>query len=288
MMSARARSRSMLPFVAFVAIAVALQAVCWSSPRAQETKTYRITFKLAEGTLLHYETFNQMEQFYSGTDVAMNQTSTVDLAYGGKTDSTGASMVELRYLKVKTSIVMGGKLQDWDPPIKLEGATIKVTVLPTGEVVRYDPGRYIPGLQNVDDIRDIINAWFIRYPDSSVAVGGSWTQEIEEGKRETGESDTKGTAVYTLKKVEKKGDLEIATIEGKANLKLNQDSPAGFLIGNAKVDVKAQVALNGGYIVEIKETMEIRGDVMARDPLTDKETKREAALTRHFERKLKQ
>lgn len=102
-----------------------------------------------------------------------------------------------------------------------------------------------------------------------------------------GASDTKGKAVYTLKKVEKKGNLEVASIEGKVNLKLNQDSPAGFLIGDAKVDLKAQIALDGGYIVELKETMEIRGDIMARDPLTDKETKREAALTRHFERKLK-
>jgi len=97
----------------------------------------------------------------------------------------------------------------------------------------------------------------------------------------------KGKAVYTLKKVEKKGDLEIATIEGKVNLKLNQDTPAGFLKGDAKVDVKAQVAVGGGYVIELKETMDIKGDVVARDPITDKETKREASLTRYFERKLR-
>jgi len=274
--------------IACISLLLAFQALCCPSPRAEERKAYKLVFMLSEGTLLHYKTFNQMEQFYGGQDVTMNQTSEVDMAYGKGADSTGASMVELRYLKVKTGLVMAGKLQDWEPPIKLEGATIRVTVAPTGEVVHYDPGRNIQGLQSPDDIREIINAWFVRFPDSSVAVGESWTEEIEEGKREGGESDAKGKAVYVLKKVEKKGNLEVAAIEGKIDLKLNQDTPAGFLVGKANVSVKAQVAVQGGYVIEVKETMDIRGDIIARDPLTDKETKRETALTRHFERKLQQ
>jgi hypothetical protein len=271
---------------ACISFVFAFQVVCCVSPRAEEKQAYKLVFSLSEGTLLHYKSFNQTEQSFGGMDVSMNQTSEVDMAFGGAADSTGDSRVDLKYIKVNTGLVAEGKLQEWEPPIKLEGATIKVTVSPAGDVVRFDPGRHIEGLQNPEDLRDVVNAWFVRLPDSAVTVGQSWTEPIVEGQREGAEPDAKGEAVYTLKKVEKKGNLEVAVIEGKINLKLNQDTPVGVLIGEGKADVKAQVAIEGGYIVELKETMEIRGDIVSKDPITDKETRRQTTVTRYFERKL--
>lgn len=274
--------------VACVLVCVMVHIVPAVSPRAQETKSCKLIFSLPEGTVLHYKSFNQLDQNYSGTDVSMNQTSQVDMVRGSAPDSTGAARVDLKYIEVKSSVLSGGRLMDWSPPIKLEGTTIRITIMPNGDIVKFDPGRGVPGLQNVEDLRDIIDAWFVRFPETEIAVGQSWTEEIVKGKREDGPPAAKGQMVYTLKKIEKKGDLEVAVIEGKMKLELNQDTPAGMLVGEGKADLKATVALSGGYIVELKETIDIRGEVVAKDPVTDKVTRRGTAVTQIYERKLQQ
>jgi hypothetical protein len=259
-----------------------------SDALAQGKGPIKLTFNLPEGTALHYKSFNQLNQNFSGTDATMNQTSQVEMVFGAPPDSTGASRVDLKYIEVKTSLVMGGKLMDWEPPIKLEGATIKVWILPTANIVRFDPGRGIPGMSSPDDIREIIEAWFVKYPEGELNVGQTWTEDVLRGVRDEGPPAAKGQMVYTLKKVEKKGNLDVASIEGKMKLDLNQDTAAGMLVGVGDVKLKALVALAGGYIVELKETIDISGDIVAKDPLTDKVTKRGTAATQTYERKLQQ
>ena len=283
-MSPHARSRSMLPLVTCVAIVLAFQAVWCAAPRAEEKKSScTLAFSLPEGTILHYKDFAQTGQDYGGTDVSMNQTSEVDMSYRGEPDSTGNARVSLKFIKIKSSLVMGGQLQEWESPIKLEGADIRVFVSRAGKVVRFEPGRNIPGLRNVNDLRDDVDAWFVDLPDSTVAIGESWKREIVEGMKEGQEPEIKGEVVYTLKKIETRGNIEIAAVEGKGVLKMNSETPAGTLVADGKVDVKAQIAVPGGYIVEMKQTVEIRGNTVAKDPLTDKETKRETAVTRYTE-----
>ncbi|MFA4948608.1 MAG: hypothetical protein WC674_08905 [Candidatus Krumholzibacteriia bacterium] len=287
-MSCAMRFPAARTLVACALVCVMVQIVPAASARAEEKKSCTLLFSLPEGTVLHYKSFNQLDQNFSGTDVSMNQTSQVDMVHGSAPDSTGAARVDLKYIEVKSSLLSGGRLMDWSPPIKLEGATIRIMIMPNGDIVKFDPGRGVPGLQSVEDLREIIDAWFIRFPEEEIAVGQSWTEEIVREERDDGPPGAKGQMVYTLKKIEKKGDLEVAVIEGKMKLELNQDTPAGMLVGEGKADLKAQVALNGGYIVELKETIEIRGDIVAKDPLTDKETKRETAVTQIYERKLQQ
>jgi hypothetical protein len=274
--------------MACMVVSFALQTLSFVSPRAEEGKTYRLTFNPSENTLLHYKAFKQIGQSYGGSDVSMNQTAKVDVRCDGKQDSTGAYKVDLNYTEVKTSLVANGQLQEWEPPLKLEGATIRVTVSPVGDAVDYDALRRIEGLQGREDLRDLVDAWFVKFPDSAIAVGQSWTKPIVRGEREGAEPDEKGEAVYTLKKIEKKGAIEVAVIEGKISLKLHSDTPAGLLVGEGKGQVKAKVALAGGYIVEFKETMDIRGDVIVKDPITDKVTKRGTAVTKNYERELQQ
>jgi len=283
-MSPHGRSRSVLPLVTCVAIVLAFQAVWCAAPRAEEKKSScTLAFGLPEGTLLHYKDFAQTGQNYGGTDVSMNQTSEVDMSYAGEPDSTGNARVSLKFIKIKSSLVMGGQLQEWESPIKLEGADIRVFVSRAGKVVRFEPGRNIPGLRNVNDLRDAVDTWFVDLPDSTVAIGESWKREIVEGMKEGQEPEIKGEVVYTLKKIETRGNIEIAAVEGKGVLKMNSETPAGTLVADGKVDVKAQIAVPGGYIVELKQTVEIRGNTVAKDPLTDKETKRETAVTRYTE-----
>jgi len=258
-----------------------------SGAAAQEKGPVKLVFNLPEGTVLQYESFNSLNQNFSGTDATMNQTSKVEMAYGAPPDTTGASRVDLKYIEVKSSLVMGGKLMDWEPPIKLEGATIKIWILPTANIVRFDPGRGIPGMSSPDDIREIIDAWFVKFPEGELSAGQTWTEEVVRGKRDEGPPEAKGQIVYTLKKIEKKGDLEVAVIEGKMKLDLNKDTAAGMLVGEGKASLKAQVALAGGYIVELKETIDISGDIVSKDPITDKVTRRGTAATQAYERKLK-
>jgi hypothetical protein len=252
------------------------------APRAAEEHSCRLSFNLPEGTVLHFVDFTQMEQNFGGSDVTFNQTSDVDMSSTGKTEE-GNCRVDLAFIKVKSSVVSNNQLMDWTPPIKLEGATIKVVVSPAGDVVRFEPGRNIQGLHDVNDLRDVVDPWFVKLPDSTVAVGQSWTKEIVEGEKEGAEPAVKGEAVFTLKKIEKKGSLDVAIVEGKANLKMNSETPGGTLIADGKANIKAQIAVPGGYIVELKEDLDIRGNTVATDPLTDKETKRETAVSVHVE-----
>jgi hypothetical protein len=258
-----------------------------SDAGAQAKGPVKLVFNLPEGTVLNYESFNQLNQNYSGTDVTMNQTSTVEMVYGAPPDSTGASRVDLKYVEVKSSLVQGGRLMEWEPPIKLEGTTIKIWILPTANIVRFDPGRRVPGMSSPEDLREIVDAWFVKFPEGEVAIGQTWTEDVVRGKRDEGPPEAQGQMVYTLKKVEKKGDLEVAVIEGKMKLVLNKDTSAGVLVGEGKTSLKAQVALAGGYIVELKESIDINGEIVAKDPLTDKETRRGTAVTQTYERKLK-
>jgi hypothetical protein len=257
-----------------------------ASPRAQEAKSCVLSFSLPEGTLLNYTNFSQIDMNYGGADVRMNQTTDVEMKYGEKADSTGAARIDLKFSKVKTSRVVNGQLGEWSPPIKLEGAEIRAFVTREGKLARFEPGRGFIGMSKKDDLKDFVDALFIKLPDTTVSVGGTWTEAIEEGKKEGVEPQVKGTAVYTLKRIEKKGDIEIAVIEGKADIRINAEQGGGILVADGKIDMKAQIAVAGGYVVELKQNFDIRGDVVEKDPLTDKETKRETAVTRITEIKL--
>jgi len=255
--------------------------------QAEEQKTCTLSFAPPEGTLLHYVNFTQMGRNLGGSDVTFNQTSEVDMSFAGKAED-GNCKVDLKFIKVKSSLVANNQLMDWAPPVKLEGVSVRVVVSPAAEIVSFEPGRNIPGLKDLNDLREVVDPWFVKLPDTTVTVGQSWKQEIVAGKKEGAEPAIKGEAVFTLKKIEKKGDLEIAIIEGKVNLKMNADQPGGVLVADGKADIKARIAVSGGYVIELKRDLEIRGNTVAKDPLTDKETKNETAITIHVEIKLQQ
>lgn len=257
-----------------------------SALRAEEKKETRLSFAFPDSLVLHYHASSQMDQNYSGTDVRMNQSWDVDMSLMKKTEA--GSKVQLKFGKTTSSLMQGTQLVDWQPPIKLEGALIAPTVTLKGEIVGVEPGGSIAGMHNAEQLKEIVQPWFITLPDTTVAVGATWKKDIVEGEKEGAEPDVKGTIVYTLKKIEKRGNLEVAVIEGKAKLKINRETPAGTLVADGDESVKATLAVAGGYIVEFRETLDVRGNTIAKDPLTDKEKKSQTAMTNYWECKLLQ
>jgi hypothetical protein len=255
--------------------------------RAEEKKTVRLSFAPVDTIVHHYKAMSQLDQNYGGTDVRMNQTFDVDMVFMKKTEE-GDYKIRLKFNKVTSSVLQGTQLVEWEPPLKLEGGFIEASISPRDEVVAVVPGGAIQSVRNTDQLKDAIDPWFIDLPDTTVAVGGTWTKEVVKGKKDEGEPDVEGVATYTLKKIEKKGDIEVATIEGKVKLKLNQPTGAGILVADGDGTIKASLAVAGCYIVECKQTMEIRGNTIVKDPLTDKETKNETAVTQYMECKLQQ
>ena len=254
--------------------------------RAEEKKEARLSFVFPDSLVLRYHASSQMDQNYGGMDVRMNQSWDVEMSLMKRTEA--GSKVSLKFGKTTSSVTQGTQLIDWQPPIKLQGASIDPTVTPKGEIVEVEPGGSIAGMHKADQLKEIIEPWFIALPDTTVTVGGTWKKEIIQGKREGAEPEVKGTVVFTLKKLEKRGDLEVAVIEGKAKFKFNRETPAGMLVADGDESVKATLAVAGGYIVEFKETLDIRGNTIAKDPLTDKEKKSETAVTNYWECKLLQ
>lgn len=252
---------------------------------AQDKKTCELCFAPADSAVFHYKIFSQDDQSFRGTGATLNQTAEIDLKMSGR-DEAGNTIADITFGKMTSSLVSNNQLMEWEPPAKLEGRTIRAVVSRKGKILDVKALGSIPGIGGSRDLLDLVEPWFVRLPDTTFAVGDTWTREILEGVEEGHEPDRAGQAVYTLKKLEKKGGVEVAVIEAKINAKLNRDTPAGVLVGNEKTDLKASVAIGSGHIVELKRVMEVKGDIIARDELTNKETKRQTAIISTYEAKL--
>lgn len=252
---------------------------------AQEKNSRKLCFELPDSLVLHYKIFSQMNQNFSGMDVTFNQTAQVDVCKAGM-DDEGNNKVEIAFKKITSSLVANNQLSQWEPPIKLEGKKIRAIVSRTGSVIKVEPIGNIPGVGKPDDLMDVVEPGFISFPDSSLGVGGTWTMDIVEEKEKGREPERLGKAVFQLKKIEKRGNLEVALIEGKITCKLNTDTDGGRLVGEEKSSLKALVAADAGYIVEIKRSSEIKGEVILKDELTGKEKRNEMVLSSTYEAKL--
>ncbi len=281
-----ARSSTTRFCVMCVLLSLAIAAAT-ATATAEDKKSCRLCFQLPDSAVLHYKIFSQADQNFHGVDASMNQTAEVDLIMSGK-DEQGNTKADIKFKKITSSLVSGGELMDWEPPVKLEGKTLRAFVSRKGVVVDVEALQSIQGIGGERDMRNIVEPWFVRLPDSTLTPGGTWSVNILEGKREDGPPEREGTAVYTFKKIEKKNNIEVAAIEGKITANLNRESPVGMLVGKEKSEVKAYLAIGAGYIVEIKRTTEIKGDVIARDELTNKEKKTETILYSTYEGKLQQ
>ena len=282
--SMRNRSTRILAACALLAlISVATSAAA----AAQDKKVCQLCFAPPDSAVFHYKIFTQDDQSFHGMSATLNQTSEVELTSVGKTEG-GDTQIDIHFKKITSSLVSNNQLMEWEPPVKLEGKTVRAIVSRKGKVVDARALGTIPGLGGASDLLEIVEPWFVRLPDTTFAVGDTWTREILEGAKEGQKPDREGKAVYTLKKLEKKGGVDVAVIEAKIQATLNRETPVGMLAGTEKTELKASVAIGSGHIVEIKRVVEIKGDVIMRDEITNKETKRETAVISTYEGKLLQ
>ncbi|MCK4235475.1 MAG: hypothetical protein KAX38_00050 [Candidatus Krumholzibacteria bacterium] len=259
-----------------------------SSLPGEERKEAGLSFAMPADRVLKYKISSQIEQNFFGIDMSINQSLEVEVSLDKKTEE-GNYKILLAFKKTKASRIMDDEIMDWEPPLKLEGKTIYAIVSPAGEVVEVDPGGFIPGMKKIADLKRVVDPWFIDLPDTLVKVGVSWTKEIiEKGDGGEGEEPgVKGEIVYTFKKIDKKKGIEVAVIEAKIKVNIHNVTPAGVMDAEGKGKGKAYVAIEGGYVVEGKTTVDIKGKMVKRDPLTGGEKETDMAMSQYLEIKLK-
>lgn len=269
-----------------MAVCLAMTPIIPGDLSGDEKNEANLSFAMPEGVTLHYKTSWSAEYNYMGVSVVQNQSYGVDLKLVTVTEE-GDFHVSLDFSETSSSMVVDDDIQEWTPPLQLEGKSITVDVGSNGEVLKVKPVGNIPGMRSMKDLENISNIWFIELPDTVKKVGESWRKEIEdygemvEGE-EKGEPMLKGWADLTFKKIEKKMNIPVACIEVKTKLEIHQETPKGVMNGSGEGEGKYYLAIDGGYIVEMNSDFEIKGTVVSPG---GEET--ETAVTQYYEAKLK-
>ena len=270
--------------LAFLAIFIS---ICAMTPAIGAEKKVKLSFAMPEGEVLHYKSSLTNERNIMGTDITITQSAEVDLSLAERLEN-GNSVVTFTFNKLKASRMVDDELDAADPPIDLNGKTVRAVVTPRGEVETVEAGGYIPGLKNISQLEEIISMWFIDLPDSVVEVKGRWKKSYVEPSEEEGAPPLFEAEIeYVLKKIEEKKGRQIAVIEGKGTGKIVRSVGVGRLEAKIKISVKAKVAVDGGYAIESKLEYATKGKLITDDSLTGGEKESDIADTQYFECKLK-
>lgn len=267
---------------------LALLFVCLVSGLAADEETVHLSFALPEGKVLMYESSMMEEMVSSGMEITVSHSIMVEMSLSEMMED-GNFKVALSFSDEDASLFRDGELEDYEPDIKLENKTVYAFVNSKNEVTKTEAASYIPGLSSEDELREMIEDWFVRLPDADIVVGTQWRTEIlKMGISQEGEEpEVKGYTDFKLKKIEEKKGILIAEIEGKTRININKAMYRGTLVAKGKGEIKAKIALEGGYIIECKRKMDVKGKTKGKDPITGKESESEAAITQYFECKLK-
>ncbi len=267
--------------------AVAVLVVCLAPGFAAEQKKVHLSFAPTENWMLTYKTSQMNEQNFAGMDITYSHSMMVGVSLKEKIDEDSYK-IALSFTDEDASLFRDGELEDYEPPIKLENKTVYAFVNPNGEVTKAEAASSIPGLGGMDELREMIEDWFVRLPDEDVEVGQEWRIEIlKMGMSQEGEEpEVKGYTDFKLKKIEEKDGLLIAEIEGKRFVNINRAMQFGRVVAEGKGEIKTKIAVDGGYIVECKRKMDVKGKMIGQDPLTGRESESKTAITQYFECKL--
>jgi hypothetical protein len=261
--------------------------VCLVPGIAAQDKTVHLSFAFPEGKVFNYKASKLEEMTSSGMEVTFSHSMMVELSLSS-TMEDGISKIALSFGEEDASLFRDGELEDYEPQVKLGGTTVYAFVNAKGEVTKTEASSYISGLSSEDELREIIEDWFVRLPDADIVVGTQWRTEIVKmGMSQEGEEpEVKGYTDFKLKKIEEKNGLMIAEIEGKTQIDINKAMYSGTLIAKGKGEIKTKIAVEGGYIIECKRKMDMKGKTMGKDPITGKESESETVLTQYFECKM--
>ena len=256
---------------------------------AAEEETVHLSFDLPEGKVLHYKSSMMQEMVAQGMEVTNSHSMMVEMSLLEIMED-GTSKVALSFSNEDASLFRDGEMEDYEPDIKLEGKTAYAFVNAKNEVLRAEAASYIPGLSGDEELREMIEDWFVRLPDADIVPGTEWRTKIERMgmSREGEDPEIKGYTDFKLKKIKEKNGMMIAEIEGKTRIDINKAMYNGVLVAKGEGEIKAKIALDGGYIIECERKMDVKGKTKGRDPLTGKESESETAITQYFECELKE
>lgn len=262
--------------------------ILMGTPIGAEEKEAHLSFSLPDGIEYNYRTSQMIEQNFRGMDMTYSQSADVALSLV-EMMADSICKVSLLFSNQDASMVQDDELMDYEPEIGFEGKKIFAFVNPKGEVTNVEADSYIPGLGSMDELKEIIEDWFLRLPDGNVKVGDEWRTEIvKKGTSQEGEPpEVEGWIDFKLKKIEEKNGIATAEIEGKTHYDFNKAMQFGKLLAEGKGDIKTKIAIEGGYVLECKRKMNIKGKMVGVDPITGKESESEMAMTTYFECKLK-
>ena len=196
--------------------------------------------------------------------------------------------VSILFSNQQASMIQDDELMDAEPTLQLEGKKIFAFVSPKGEVDKVEASSYIPGLSGMDELREMVEDWFVRLPNETVKVGDNWRVDIiKMGMSKEGEApEVEGWIDFKLKKIEEKNGIKIAELEGKTHYDINKAMQFGKMLAEGKGEIKSKIAIDGGYIVECKRKMDLKGKMVGVDPISGKESESDVAVTQYFECKL--
>jgi hypothetical protein len=262
--------------------------VCLAPGVAAEGEAILLSFIFPEGKTLSYKASRLDEMVSSGMEVTISHSMTVGMSLSAITEDA-ISKIALSFSDEDASLLRDGELEDYEPEIKLEGKTIYAFVNSKGEVNKAEAASNIPGLTGADELRELVEDWFVRLPGEEVAVGQEWRIDIVKmGTSQEGEEpEIKGYTDFKLKKIEEKDGILIAVIEGKKRITINKAMYQGTLVAEGKGEIKTKIAIEGGYVIECKRKMDVKGKMRGKDLITGKESQSETAITQYFECKLK-
>ena len=252
-----------------------------------EEKEAHLSFSLPEGIEFNYRTSQMLEQNFHGMDMTISESADVALSLVEMMEGN-ICKVSLLFSNQDASMIRDDELMDYEPEVKLEGKTVFAFVKTNGEVTNAEASSYIPGLGSMDELKEMLEDWFVRLPDEKVKVGQEWRIDIvKKGVSQEGEPpEIEGWIDFKLKKIGEKDGIAIAELEGKIYYDINRAMQFGKLLAEGKGEIKSKIAIEGGYIVECKRKMDVKGKMVGIDPVTGKESESKTAITHYFECKL--
>ncbi|MBN2070353.1 MAG: hypothetical protein JW814_02760 [Candidatus Krumholzibacteriota bacterium] len=277
---------ALLVFAAILLISTIMPKACRSGDDDSEV---RLRFSLSEGQVLKYKSNQRTEMNWHGIEFTRVSTVISELSLDKQIDDT-TQQVALKFIERRDRRSRGGgEFEDFDGPVKPEGKTVRITVDEAGRVK--EAIGFIIGIKKGEPLKSYVERWFFKLPEDPVKKDSSWIRNIpEDDPEDNGEKDDqpalKGTIEFKLKKFEKKDGIRVAVIEYEADLVGHQVIEEGMTESVIKSQGEVKIAVDGGYIVESKLSVDVKGEVITVDEFSGDETKNGFAQTLYTEIKL--
>ena len=213
-----------------------------------------------EGKTLHY-TIDAQQEMNVGFQFETNHKGDLDMIWMEKTED-GNSKISVTFKNIEGTAKMGDDLQD--APLGINGIEVWVIVSPQGEIVETTPQATIAQQEKML-LEQIIQTLVPYFSEDKVGDGDSWIKDRNEDSSEEGGQKIEGEFEYFLDEFKKTDGIEVAKIVSEGKLKITRQTPNGPVAGEAKGDQEFEVALDGGYPIKTKSTVDFNGNMGGQD-----------------------